>query len=287
MTYQTYRPFWILYPLPEKILSFRNNDWAYFTGDSVREGDSPLGENGEPFLNLSMQEINAFSNCFWVFPNVEFEDSSSTLKYTKLYSNIVKCVTGCMVSKQGLVITSSDIIHNQPPTPISFEHLSVSPVTTCVLNEIADLTELVWSLPPISREHYAAIFDYLAEIRKSALFISQQALWSFLEHRWANNKGNSSHASSLDGLLKTVYPDKDMRKEKKEWKEKIFNIGVELGKEYDEKHLRNMLAHGKHMSLQDGWSKSQWTMFIDVHSDLLQLVIKGLKVDIENEHYKG
>ncbi|MEZ8295928.1 hypothetical protein AB6D11_19080 [Vibrio splendidus] len=78
-----------------------------------------------------------------------------------------------------------------------------------------------------------------------------------------------------------------MRKEKKAWKDKIFSIGVDLGKEYDEKHLRNMLAHGKHMSLQDGWSKSQWMTFIDVHKESMQLVIRGIKIDLERVSDKG
>ncbi|MEZ8292214.1 hypothetical protein AB6D11_00005 [Vibrio splendidus] len=114
------------------------------------------------------------------------------------------------MSKPGLMISNNNEVNFQPPTPTVFEPQSLSPVTPTpsVLNDIAYLTDMVWSLSATSREQYIIVFEYLAEIRKSALFISEQALWSFLEHRWASNKNFSSHFSSLDGLLQAVYPDK-------------------------------------------------------------------------------
>jgi len=278
----SYHPFWVLSVVKNDIQRIELLDWTVCSTIEVKKGNSPLKEFGEKFITAMLPKSSLSCSDLWLFPKQDYT-ADLLAKYSHIFQAVLKSVTGALVSSDGRVISYANG-GREPLTIPTIEPVTshgVMPVTESMLENAIKISDNIVMLPRDQESQYTAVFRYLVDIRSSPVFIGELALWSFLEHRWARDKKNTGHDESLSVLLKLVYPGKDEKHNISLFNKKISAIGKSLGKDYDEKHLRNMLAHGKHSTLKDEWTNEQWRKFSEVHEQLFSIVIMGLMKELE------
>lgn len=258
--------------------------WDVCSTLDVINGNSPLGKDGQVFYYSTLKEVTLSEQCLWLFSGRSF-DNQEMFIYSRRFSRVTEAICGVKVSSPGFLLFENDsLVMKQPASVEALQQRVVyemHEIEEKLITEIIMVTNQITALSPNKLSEYTAIFEYLSEIRQSPLFVSQLALWSFLENRWAEYKDNSSHAKSLDVLLKLVFSEE--RGKRKAFKNKVDVLGKSLGKDYQENHLRNILAHGKHVTLKENWSNDQWNEFSKLHKELFELVICGLSKEIEKQ----
>ena len=115
------------------------------------------------------------------------------------------------------------------------------------------------------------------------ILIELLSLWSFIEGFWNPNSGDSKLDQSLLYMLETDYaPGKSRRDiEIRDITQSILTQNSQIGaRTYSE--LRNILAHGEFLKLEDSWSNEQWKAISEQRDLLLKTVIKSLMNYIKN-----
>ncbi|CAM3882606.1 MULTISPECIES: hypothetical protein [Flavobacterium] len=272
-----YSPFWILNPLSNQINVRNYKKWRFYSSKEVIDGLSPLNELGKTFYEISHQKASLYDHCIWIFNDSEY-DFNNSVKLTDILESIVETFTCSFLSQCGSIIKHKNgSITKQPANPKVIDSAKIEYLTLEKLKRIIDITEVIYEN---NHNDYLEIFKYLRDIKMSKPFIGQLALWSFLEHHWASKKEYSKLDSSLSKMLNIIYEGKELKHEKKKIRTAIQDVGKSLGKEYDEIHLRNILAHGKHYTLKEKWTDLEWNNFFKIHDELFELVIKGIEKEI-------
>jgi len=282
---QVFKYYWVINPVRSNIENFIHADFTTLDRTNLVNGKSPLGEHGKVFFDASHHQVSLYDHSLWVFCNEFFGTQEEAERFSNLLRMIAETLYNLKLSRPGLIIMDADtdkIVTKQPP---NFE----STFSCCQLNEpveeielklIFDLCKKVISLNSEKSKEYESIFDYLRDIRRSPRFVGELALWSFLEHHWATDKADTNLDNSFKKFLEYVFDD---REERREFRNKIKAVGNNLGQQYNEQKLRNILAHGKHITLSENWSDENWTSFYKVHEELFSLVLKGIEIQINNE----
>lgn len=272
-----YSPFWILNPLKNNINIRNLKNWSFYTSKETIDGLSPLKDLGKQFFRIAHNHVSLYDHCLWVFNNSEFTSKNSN-KLSRVLKSVSETFCNSYLSQTGVIVTHENgNITMQPTTPKHYESLRGENMSNEKLIRIINITESIYQN---NFTEYLAIFEYLSEIRKSKAFIGQLALWSFLEHHWTNKKEFSKLDGSLSTLLNFVYDKRELKLERQKIRKSIEDIGKALGKEYNENHLRNILAHGKHYTLKEKWTDLEWQNFFSIHETLFELIIKGLEKEI-------
>lgn len=271
-----YDCFWIINSISNfSEINNKLENWSLYTSEQLVAGKSPLGK--DVYQNVHLV-TSLYNHCFWLFykksiiNDDELFKINNVLKYVfESFSYVEVSKFGCIVSKDKEFLTLS--------SPVFEEKYSTRKITTFDFDLIKRQLTLVDYLYDKKLKNYISIFEYLREIKKSDFFISQLALWTFLEHHWADDKIKTDISKSLPRLLKFVF-EKNQKHHKNYIERLIKNIGESLGKEYNEKHLRHILAHGKHYTLKENWTNEQWQAFSEVHEKLFEIVLLGIEKEI-------
>lgn len=115
------------------------------------------------------------------------------------------------------------------------------------------------------------------------ILIELLSLWSFIEGFWNTNSGDSKLDQSLINMLETDYAPGKSRKdiEIRSITQSILTQNAKIGaRTYSE--LRNILAHGEFLKLENSWSNEQWKAIGEQRDLLLKTVIKSLMNYIKN-----
>ena len=120
----------------------------------------------------------------------------------------------------------------------------------------------------------AAINDVLIELL---------SLWSFIEGFWNLNSGDSKLDTSFLNMLETDFETGKTRKdiEIRNITQKVLSQNAKIGaRQYSE--LRNILAHGKFLQLENNWTQEQWETIEEQRNLLIEVVTKSLINYIKN-----
>lgn len=274
--------YWVIEPIETSLNSLDVGDFSVLKGQDVIAGASLLGEEGRVFFQHIQINYGIYDSSLWLFLNTSFSSQDDAYNFSDCFTLICEALFYFKVSRPGLIIRNSltgKIETKQPPN--MNQRNSVNRITNVTESDLRRLVRLINALQNLDLEkqrYYRSIFDYLRDIRNSPLFVSELALWSFLEHHWAPDKnGKSDIRKSLKCLLEFVC---DERCERNDFNKLITSVGTELGSEYNEHLLRNILAHGKHFTLKENWSNENWTNFHKVHEQLLDLVTRGVEKQV-------
>ena len=216
----------------------------------------------------------------WIFADDCFATQDKANHFSRVLRVIAEAIYDFKISHPGFIFKDKETdkcIHKELPQLKLFNSVRVNDIGEVELKRLFDICRSVLALDVENGKYYESIFDYLRDIRLSPRFVGELALWSFLEHHWAEDKANTDVNKSLKSLLKLVF---DNRKERNEFNKAIRSIGKDLGSEYDERMLRNILAHGKHFTLSEKWTDENWSNFYMVHEKLYSLVVKGIEIEI-------
>lgn len=278
-----YSPYWILNPLKNELNIRSHGNWNFYTSKEVTDGISPLKELGNEFYQISHGHVSLYDHCLWIFNSSAF-DSENSNKLASVFKSVSETFCNSFLSQTGIIVTHKNgSITKQTATPKHYESIDGENITKDKLIRIIDITESIYQKNLIE---YLAIFEYLREIKKSSIFISELALWSFIEQHWIENINSKNKlAESLKKLGAEVYERKDPVYVlfKDHLKELIASTG---GKKSNLSDLRNLLAHGTFFKQKDSWNENQWNQFFEVHEFLNEMVLLGLEkeiIELKNE----
>lgn len=155
-------------------------------------------------------------------------------------------------------------------------------------NEISEDTfDLVIDYFDILNSKKIRYHNTLEQIYKIAnindVLIELLSLWSFIEGFWNPNSGDSKLDQSLLNMLETDYEPGKSRKdlEIRTVTQTILAQNNEIGaRTYSQ--LRNILAHGEFLKLEDSWSSDQWKAIQNQRDLLIEVVTKSLMNYIRN-----
>lgn len=277
---RTFKYYWVITPVKTEVADLVCDDFSVYNREALISGKSLLGEEGSIFYDICHRSVSLYDSSLWLFANDEFETQDSANYFSEVFCILAEALYDFKISSPGLLMfnqKTGECITKQPP---SIRQSNVKKVSQISKIELEHLFSLCRSLVTLDSEkviYFKSIFDYLRDIRRSPLFVSELALWSFLEHHWSgDNKSKTDVRTSLKTLLNTVCE----REEKKDFNKMIEAVGKDLGLDYNEHVLRNILAHGKHLTLKEKWSEDNWNNFFAVHEKLFLLIIRGLKKQI-------
>jgi hypothetical protein len=277
-----FKYYWVVNPVKSEIEKFSVSGFTVFNSENVVSGNTELEEEGKIFFDLFRQRVNLYSS-LWIFADDCFETQDKAEQFSRVLCVIAEAFYDFKVSRPGLMILDQErdeCSTKQPPQLESFNSVRINDIGESELQRLFDICRAVISLDAESGRYFESIFDYLRDIRLSPRFVGELALWSFLEHHWAENKAKTNVSNSLKTFLELVFND---RKERSEFRKAIDSIGEDLGSEYNERTLRNILAHGKHFTLSEKWTDKNWSNFYEVHEKLYLLVVKGIEIEIGNK----
>lgn len=272
-----YTPFWILNPLKNKLTIKSHGDWSFFTSKQVIDGISPLKDLGSEFYQISQRESSLYDNCVWIFYNLKLTlDDCNELN--RIMKSTSEAFCNSNLSRPGLIILHENgNTTNQPSTPIHYESFNEENLTNEKLEKIINITENLFQK---NLAEYIAIFEYMREIKKSSTFISELALWSFIEQHWnEDNNRESDLSKSLKLLSEKIYERKDPNyiTFKRNLEEFIESTG---GNKKTLTGLRNLLAHGTFYKQKNIWLEKQWNLFFNIHNFLNEMVLLALEKEI-------
>lgn len=271
--------YWVIEPIKTSLNSMEVGDFSVLKEQDVISGSSLLGKEGKVFFNFIQMNHGLYQNSLWLFLNTPFSSQDESYNFSDSFTLIGEALFYFKISRPGLIIRDNitrKVEVKQPPNIIQRDGISrITNITKLDLERLISLTIALQKLDFEKQQYFKSIFDYLRDIRNSPLFVSELALWSFLEHHWSPEKnGKSDIRKSLKCLLEFVYTERNKRND---FNKLINGVGSELGREYNEHLLRNILAHGKHFTLKENWSDENWTNFHIVHEQLLELVTRGIE----------
>ena len=270
-----FKHFWVITPVKSKITNISLNGFTIYDRGNLVAGSTELGAEGKVFFDLCHRNSSLYDHSLWIFATDCFENQDEAYRFSRILRVIAEAMFDFEISNPGLLIINQETgeyIVKQPPNLQRRNSIRQNDINEVELKRLFDMCRGVMSLDSEKTDYFESIFDYLCDIRRSPLFVSELALWSFLEHHWADNKTKINIRKSLKSLLDKVC-DRD---EKKEFNKKITAVGKDLGGEYNEHVLRNILAHGKHITLREKWTDENWTNFHEVHDELFSLIIRGI-----------
>ena len=276
---------WMLYPVD--IIKPSTSDLKLVSSEEVFAGRSPIGMIGPQMRNwaFSSASCNLAYNQSTAFYFHKIPLQLDFFKFSHAFEVICGATLGVLVSTVGFTSQDTPLSEPQLSPPERGSHPIIK-INEVQVDDVFFLTETVMSLDKPKVDKYLSIFKFLLEIRRllsHVNFIGELALWSFIEHYFSENKkAKTSDGKSLDQLLGFVYSNSEMEQKakKKAIQAKISDIGESISKDYNEKTLRNILAHGKYLTLQEGWTEDNWTKFNEIHSELFDLVIVAIKKEI-------
>jgi len=273
--------YWIINPLKTSIKNSTCSTVKVLSSDEVIHGKSPLGEDGEIFYQMVHSNVSLYDHCLWVFSNELYESQDKANEYSRYLKIVGEALFDFQVSLPGFIVSDSktkEVTCKQPPQGKIIESCALNKVEEDDLNRLITLSNTIYSLSPEHSEYFLSIFDYLRDIRLSPLFVGELALWSFIEHHWADKKNEKTKIEkSIKNFLEYVCKTNE---QKKDLNKRIKKVGQDLGHEYNEHILRNVLAHGKHFTLQERWTEDNWNNFYDIHKQLFQLVTTGIEKQV-------
>ncbi|WP_231517296.1 hypothetical protein [Tenacibaculum sp. 47A_GOM-205m] len=222
--------------------------------------------------------VSLYDHNLWIFSNKEF-DHNNCYRFSRVLKAVSEAFCNSYLSPPGVIImlSNGDVVE-QPSTPSNKNTSGSENLTDEKLIRVLDVTERIYELNLVD---YLDVFEYLSEIKKTSLFISELALWSFVEQHWKGEKKNNNElAESLKRLRAIVYDRKDP--DYVEFKEK-FKIFIERtkGKKENLSDMRNLLAHGTFFKQKNNWDNRQWSLFVEIHEFLFNMVLLGLEKEIE------
>ncbi len=109
------------------------------------------------------------------------------------------------------------------------------------------------------------------------------SLWAFIEGFWNKNHGDSKLDQSLLNMLVTNFAPGKKKKdiEIREITQQILEQNQKIGaRNYSE--LRNILAHGEFLKLENSWSNEQWNVIQEQRNLLFEILTKSLIDYIKN-----
>ncbi|MDP2541883.1 hypothetical protein CSC81_12670 [Tenacibaculum discolor] len=274
-----YSPYWILNPLRNNITIKTYGEWSFFLPKEVIEGQSPLSKLGEGFFRKAHNMVSLYDHNLWIFSNKEF-DYNDCYRFSRILKAVSETFCNSYLSQPGVIIMlSNGDIEEQPSTPSNKSTSGSENLTDEKLIRVLDVTERIYELNLVD---YLDVFEYLSEIKKSSLFISELALWSFVEQHWkGDKKSNNELAESLKRLGTTVYNRKDP--DYVEFKNNLRTfIDTTGGKKKNLSDMRNLLAHGTFFKQKNNWDNRQWSLFVEIHEFLFNMVLLGLEQEINN-----
>lgn len=270
-----YSPYWILNPLKNNIDITNHGNWNFYTSKQVIEGESPLNDLGDKFYQFSHSHTSLYDHCLWIFNKSEFDSENSNM-LARILKSVSETFCNSHLSQTGIIITNENkIITKQPATPKRYESIRGENLTNEKLIRLINITESIYQKKLIQ---YLAIFEYLREIKKSSTFISELALWSFIEQHWTGDSTRQLD-KSLCNLGATVYDRKNT--DFITFKNNLKKLTESLsGKKNNLTELRNSLAHGTFFKQQNQWNENQWDLFFNVHNFLFEMTLLGLEKEI-------
>ncbi|CAM1367853.1 hypothetical protein TOREUM_30832 [Tenacibaculum litoreum] len=277
-TNNKYSPYWILNPLTNNITIKTYGEWSFFLPKEVIEGQSPLSKLGEEFFRMAHNMVSLYDHNLWIFSNKEF-DYNNCYRFSRVLKAVSETFCNSYLSKPEVIIEfDNGSITKQLASPKYYETIANENITDEKLTRVLNITEKIYERNLVE---YLAIFEYLREIKKSSLFISELALWSFVEQHWKGEmKSNNELAESLKRLRAKVYERKDPAYLEFREKLKIFTERTE-GKKENLSDMRNLLAHGTFFKQKENWDNSQWKLFSEIHEFLFNMVLLGLEEEIK------
>lgn len=280
--------YWVINPVKSNIETVYVSGFSVFNRENVVSGNTELGAEGKIFFDLCHRTVSLYDHSLWIFADDCFTTQIQAEHFSRVLSVIAEAIYDFKISCPGLIIKdkkTDEYITKQPPQLKGFDSVRLNDIGEVEIKKLFDICRAVIALDVESGKYYESIFDYLRDIRLSPRFVGELALWSFLEHHWAPDKTDTKVRQSLNCLLGVVFDssDYDDVKERKEFNKAINNIGKDLGKEYNEKTLRNILAHGKHFTLSEKWTEDNWSNFYMVHEKLFSLVVRGIEIEIAHK----
>lgn len=272
-----YSPFWILNPLQNNVSIRTLENWSFYTTKEVIDGLSPLKETGKWFYQISHNYVGIYDRCLWIFKNKEL-DFETTNELSRVLKFVSETFCNSLLSNNGFIGTleNGDLI-KQPAIPKYYESIGGENLTNDKITRVINTTEIIFQKNLID---YLSIFKYLRNIKNSETFISELALWSFVEQHWIVNENSKNRlAESLKNLGTKVYDRKDPIYVlfKYNLKELIKDTG---GKKRNLSDLRNLLAHGTFYKQKENWDDKQWNQYYEVHKFLFEMVILGIEKEI-------
>jgi hypothetical protein len=243
-------------------------------------GDTELGSEGRVFYDMCHRSVSLYDHSLWLFATDKFETQENAHYFSSILCVLAEALYDVKISNPGLLIfnqETGECVTKQPPNMRQGDCKTVNNINKTELEKLFHLCRYIVALDTDKANYYKSIFDYLRDIRRSPLFVSELALWSFLEHHWAgDDKTKTDIRKSLKSLLNEVCE----REEKKDFNKMIAAVGKDLGNDYNEHVLRNILAHGKHLTLREKWSEENWTNFFAVHNKIFLLIVRGIEKEI-------
>lgn len=276
-----FKYYWLLNPVKPIIGNEHIRGYHVCDRSLVVDGRSSLGVEGRIFFDMLQRSVGLYDHSLWVFRNDQFQRQEEANSFSDIFRIVSESFYNFKVSFPGLIIldsNSNEVVAKQPPQAEAYQSIELDTVNEGDLTRIFDLSEKLYSIDSEKANSFLSILDYLRDIKTSPAFVGELALWSFVEHYWSQNQGgNTDINQSLKSLLEYVYVDKQDRKD---FNLLVRSVGRDLGKQYDEHMLRNILAHGKHITLKENWTKDNWNSFYEVHERLISIVLSGIEKQI-------
>jgi hypothetical protein len=277
---RSFKYYWVITPVNTEIVNLSCNSFDVYNREALISGDTELGAEGRISYDICHRSVSLYDHSLWIFANDEFETQENANYFSDILCVLAEALYDFKISSPGLLIfnqETSECITKQLPNIREGNVKKGNVINKKELEQLFSFCRSVASLDTEKGNYFKSIFDYLRDIRRAPIFVSELALWSFLEHHWSgNDKSKTDVRTSLKALLDTVCE----REEKRDFNKMIKAVGKDLGQDYNEHILRNILAHGKHFTLQEKWSEDNWTSFFVVHNKLFSLIIRGLHTEI-------
>lgn len=271
-------PYWITQNLKSIEYSYQENDLSLFTFEQVWEGKSPLKKLGKDILNhFIITKMSPFKEVF-IFPK-ESIGSEISHKVGQIFPLICRIKNDNALSGHGTISFSNDDESNdyQPPQIQSQDDIHTSRLL--VMEEAEEnfaLSKLIASSPKYSE--YFCQLSYLKELRCTDPFLGYLGLWSFIEIEWAEKITRTDIKQSLKNLLEQVYATN--KGSKKEFNSRLHAISIKVGASFDERSIRNLLAHGKYHVARNNWQATDNVEFHSIHDKLFTIMFTGLEQKI-------
>ncbi len=272
-----YSPYWILNPLKNDIDIENYGDWKFYTSKQVIDGESPLKDLGDKFYQILHSHTSLYEHCLWIFNKSEF-DIENINRLARVLKSVSETFCTSLLSHTGIIITHENgNITKQPANPTRNKSIRGENLTNEKLKRVINITESIYKKQLIE---YLAIFEYLSEIKKSSTFISELALWSFIEQHWSGESTRKLD-ESLGNLRFAVYDKNRRNPDYIIFRNNLTELTESLsGKKNNLTELRNSLAHGTFFKQQNQWNENQWDLFFKVHNFLFEMTLLGLEKEI-------
>ncbi len=179
-----------------------------------------------------------------------------------------------VISRPGNYIKNGAIVNpgwQSIPNPLRCTNLVIDN------SKVEKLVNLVYRFD-IKTDHRYPYFEEVLKVAEiNDVLIEVLYLWAFIEGFWNTNRGDSKLDQSFNNLLKT---DRFPGANKKDpriiaIRNKIFDQNEVIGAK-NFSRLRNILAHGAYLNLEDSWSNVQWNAIYEQRDLLLHTVLFAL-----------